>query len=372
MKFGKRLQSQLEETLPEWRDKYLSYKQLKKRLKLISAVESFTEAVLPNTVAPSDLNAGDGDSRRMPVDTVESPDSLAEALAPATSVAAAVSSDSSVNGVEAVTEEVGRKLSSGSVIIDPHLPKLIGATDFKNITAEEVDFIHLLDAELEKFNAFFIEKEEEYVIRLQELKERIERMKEKGGNGEGLSSENVNEEMIDIRKDIVNFHGEMVLLENYSSLNYTGLVKILKKHDKRTGALLRMPFIQNVLHQPFFTTELLSKLVQECEMNLHSLFPSASSNGGTLDRSCVCGRPGGCPAQAQRDVFTSQKADNADVETIYRSTVAALRTIKDLRRGSSTYNVFSLPPFSRSDSDFEDGAGNSNLCCATIPVCTKH
>jgi len=33
---------------------------------------------------------------------------------------------------------------------------------------------------------------------------------------------NSNEEMIKIRKEIVDFHGEMVLLENYSALNYTG------------------------------------------------------------------------------------------------------------------------------------------------------
>jgi len=30
------------------------------------------------------------------------------------------------------------------------------------------------------------------------------------------------EEMMKIRKEIVDFHGEMVLLENYSALNYTG------------------------------------------------------------------------------------------------------------------------------------------------------
>ena len=35
MKFGKSLSSQIVETLPEWRDKFLSYKDLKKRLKLI-------------------------------------------------------------------------------------------------------------------------------------------------------------------------------------------------------------------------------------------------------------------------------------------------------------------------------------------------
>lgn len=33
---------------------------------------------------------------------------------------------------------------------------------------------------------------------------------------------NSNEEMINIKKEIVDFHGEMVLLMNYSALNYTG------------------------------------------------------------------------------------------------------------------------------------------------------
>lgn len=36
-----------------------------------------------------------------------------------------------------------------------------------------------------------------------------------------------NEEMMKIRKEIVDFHGEMVLLENYSALNYTGNLPIL-------------------------------------------------------------------------------------------------------------------------------------------------
>lgn len=31
-----------------------------------------------------------------------------------------------------------------------------------------------------------------------------------------------NDEIIKIRREIVDFHGEMVLLENYSALNYTG------------------------------------------------------------------------------------------------------------------------------------------------------
>lgn len=36
MKFGKRLKQQVQDTLPEWRDKFLSYKELKKLLRLLS------------------------------------------------------------------------------------------------------------------------------------------------------------------------------------------------------------------------------------------------------------------------------------------------------------------------------------------------
>ena len=50
-------------------------------------------------------------------------------------------------------------------------------------------------------------------------------------------------------------------------------MKILKKHDKRTGAVLRLPFIRRVLLQPFFSTELLSQLVQECENVLSTFSP---------------------------------------------------------------------------------------------------
>ena len=44
----------------------------------------------------------------------------------------------------------------------------------------------------------------------QELQDRVAKAKD------------FSDEMIKIRKEIVDFHGEMVLLENYSALNYTG------------------------------------------------------------------------------------------------------------------------------------------------------
>lgn len=79
MKFGKRLKKQVQESLPEWRDKFLAYKRLKRLVRLVSA-------------------AGSSPRRRR-----------------------------------------------GS--------------------AAEDTFVRLLDAEVDRFNAFFLEREEDFVIR---------------------------------------------------------------------------------------------------------------------------------------------------------------------------------------------------------------
>jgi hypothetical protein len=95
-------------------------------------------------------------------------------------------------------------------------------------------------------------------------------------------------------------------------------VKILKKYDKRTGGLLSLPFTQRVRHQPFFTTEPLTRLVRECEANLEP-----------------------------HDVAKRDPTSSGDVETsdVYRSTLAAMKAIQSLRRASSTYNPLSLSRF---------------------------
>ena len=40
------------------------------------------------------------------------------------------------------------------------------------------------------------------------------------------------EELMRVRKEIVDFHGEMVLLENYSALNYTGESSSTAAHSR--------------------------------------------------------------------------------------------------------------------------------------------
>ncbi|XP_058206841.1 SPX domain-containing protein 1-like [Rhododendron vialii] len=268
MKFGKSLSNQIEETLPEWRDKFLSYKDLKKRLKLIEPKAGENRAKRPRL---GDCTDGCGGAEE-----------------------------------ETVAAEM---------------------------TKEESDFIELLEGEIEKFNGFFVEKEEEYIIRLKDLQDRVAKAKD--------SSEEIN-----IRKEIVDFHGEMVLLENYSALNYTGLVKILKKYDKRTGALIRSPYIQKVLQQPFFTTDLLSKLVKECEALLDRLFPINEPPTST-DQLDV-GDETSTSTTTENDGLLRGPKELAEIEymeSLYmKSTISALRALKEIRSKSSTVSAFSLPP----------------------------
>ncbi|KAI3692444.1 hypothetical protein L6452_32260 [Arctium lappa] len=270
MKFGKSLSNQIEETLPEWRDKFLSYKELKKRLKLIT---------------PQDKSA-DNYNRPAKRPRVSCQDCTVVAC---------------VGGGE--------------------------------MSREEVDFVELLEQEVEKFNSFFVEKEEEYIIKLKELQDSV------------MKAKDSNEEMIKIRKEIVDFHGEMVLLENYSALNYTGIVKILKKYDKRTGALLRLPFIQKVLQQPFFTTDLLYKLVKECEAMLDRHFPLTDLSAPSDEAGGGGMGPSTSAATCEGPVKAKELAELEYMKSLYtKSTISALRALKEIRSKSSTVSVFSLPP----------------------------
>jgi len=117
-------------------------------------------------------------------------------------------------------------------------------------------------------------------------------------------------------------------------MNFAGLAKILKKYDKRTGRLLRLPFIEKVLGQPFFATELISRLVRECEATMDAVFEA-----------------GGGRSSAGATAVAVAEATTTTEQGIFRNTVAALVTMGELRSGSSTYGHFSLPPMASPESD---------------------
>lgn len=106
-------------------------------------------------------------------------------------------------------------------------------------------------------------------------------------------------------------------------------MKILKKFDKRTGTWLSVPFIQLAFHEPFFTTEMLTSLIDECEGILETLFP--------LEAEVVAAEPTGTPNSDLSRVWLGE-----ETVRIYQSTLAALSAVEGLRRESSTYNPLSM------------------------------
>ncbi|KAL7112301.1 hypothetical protein ACP275_05G144200 [Erythranthe tilingii] len=201
----------------------------------------------------------------------------------------------------------------------------------KEVTQEMKFFVKLLEREIKKFNCFFMDKEEEYVIRFKMLKEDVAEAKDS------------REELMKVGRKLVDFHGEMILLENYSALNYTGLLKILKKYDKRSGDLIRLPFIRKVLHEPFFRTELVNKLAKECEIMIYRIFSRNEKLGPpeyTDDAAAV--------EETEKLEVPEELEEIKCMENMYlRLTISALRTLKEIRSGSSTLDIFSLPPINQ-------------------------
>uniref|UniRef100_A0A7N1A0I8 SPX domain-containing protein n=1 Tax=Kalanchoe fedtschenkoi TaxID=63787 RepID=A0A7N1A0I8_KALFE len=317
MKFWKSLNNLIEETLPDWRDKFLSYKDLKKRLKRIYPKEGGGES-----------------SRKRP--RVE---------------------DRGAGSVAANEEEV----------VD--------------------EFVRGLENEVEKFNSFFVDKEEEYVIKWKELQEMMEEAKDSP------------DELVRVGREIVDLHGEMVLLENYSALNYTGIVKILKKYDKRSGTLIRLPFIQKVLQEPFFSMDVLNQLVNECESVLVRQFfsnnsqPASAHETASLDANQGQQGPSGLDPVTETNErpvpdanesaeinhsanrrpleVPSELSEIKSMESMYgKLTLSALRVLKEIRSGSSTVSEFSLPPLQtnlgRGLDEGSPGAGTSGQAVSAL------
>lgn len=307
MKFGKLIQALIEEAQPAWKDKFLPYKSLKKRLHSLLAayIELSDERDVP---APAGC---------------ESPEHTRQHDAQADQ------DERSEIKVRSTLNECSRKRGGAPEGRDAKRRRHYFDAELKRLL--ELEFKCLLQEELNKLNDFVLDMEEEFIIKMQDFKEKTESLKEIiEANDENHSC------ILNLQKDVVVFHGEMILLKNYMSLNYTGLVKIVKKHDRLTGAWLRMSFIPAVLRQPFYNTEILSRLVTDCESDLLSLFPSCS--GETAD----------CPPAKETQLDSAFLDDGVFNEEILRrickSTMTALKVIRNMARGSSTYSVYSMPP----------------------------
>jgi hypothetical protein len=161
-------------------------------------------------------------------------------------------------------------------------------------------------------------------------------------------------ELEKLRNEMVDFHGELVLLLHWSLVNYAAVAKILKKHDKLTGSRLRAPVLASVLHQPFLSTESISQLVKAAERHVQELTQLCGGSdrpGSTLTSEA---RSAGATASAAAATSSMSGAGEEAVDpeaelagsehvAIFKRTRAALHMLNDMQQHASTPSTL-LPP----------------------------
>lgn len=129
-------------------------------------------------------------------------------------------------------------------------------------------FFHYCDEELKKINTFYSEKLAEatrkYGALMVELKEAIE-MSQKATKKYG-KSHIPQRKVQELKLAFSEFYLNLILMQNYQNLNYTGFRKILKKHDKLLrvdhGAKWRQ---ENVETSHFFLNKDIDRMIHEVE-----------------------------------------------------------------------------------------------------------
>lgn len=204
--------------------------------------------------------------------------------------------------------------------------------DDEGMRAHEKEFIRLLYDDVDRINSYFMEEEEDHVIKLQELQDLYSGEKEKVGA---------------IRSRFIDLHGELVLLLHWSIVNYAGILKILKKHDKLLGGHAQKDLVGSILQQPFTSTDSITKLVSTAEVYVKKLSEDVGEGGmgkddGGTKESGVLGK------RLMRDDSVNELVEEAKRFTQYNGgnavllekTTAALDMLKQLQSTAHSPSTF--------------------------------
>lgn len=123
---------------------------------------------------------------------------------------------------------------------------------------EERSFVEGLHGVIGELNEAFLEREEELVMRLEELETESRDLRDPDAF-QGVITK------------LADFHGEALLFMSWSMLAYTAAVKILKKHEKKSGH--RVPGLEreDLNSLPICSTEIASSVIERAEAAINLL-----------------------------------------------------------------------------------------------------
>ncbi|KAL7687289.1 putative SPX domain-containing protein [Plasmopara halstedii] len=122
---------------------------------------------------------------------------------------------------------------------------------------DEMNFFRTLRMEIKKIADFFIKEQAKHMNQVAAIDSSIQQVKT---NPESTGAKTA------LMKSCVEQYKDLLLLENFAVMNFCGISKILKKHDKWTGYATRNKFMHTILmKQPFATYEPLLQMIDRLE-----------------------------------------------------------------------------------------------------------
>jgi SPX domain protein involved in polyphosphate accumulation len=147
-------------------------------------------------------------------------------------------------------------------------PKMLAITRLMFLSARYSsvrDFFKQLNEEITKIATFFAQEQKNLSVKATSVSLLAERVVQSCGKAgqKRMLHPTAHDKTV---QECVSFHKELLMLESYAVLNYCGLSKITKKHDKITGFVTRQKFMVNVVNkQPFAHYAALKVLLQRTE-----------------------------------------------------------------------------------------------------------
>jgi CDK inhibitor PHO81 len=129
-------------------------------------------------------------------------------------------------------------------------------------------FFFKIEREVEKINEFYIEKEAEFVQRLQTLTHKMQTP------------------TYHLKDGFIQFQLDLAKLQKFVQINATGFRKILKKWDKRSHAHTKEIYLSRKIEiQPCFNNDILSSLAEKATKKLSELEKLLMKNDHTTDHT---------------------------------------------------------------------------------------
>lgn len=276
MKFGKQLAAQ---QIPAWDVFYVDYKGLKKIINSLAKGRPADAALLaaglrppfhlassiqpePPRASTSRLPTADGSGVGSSVH-----DSAAGYAGLTLSASDAATSTSAASSV--TPSSISHTSHHGSILPDSGESALL--------QAHKAAFFFKLERELEKINAFYLQKESEMKSRVRAL---IDKRKAVQAHlGGTLSRDSAC--FIALYEGLRYFERDLSKLQNYIEMNATGFRKILKKWDKRSKSTTKELYLaRQVDVQPCFNREVISELSDTAAANIRKLENLCLAKGG--------------------------------------------------------------------------------------------